>query len=86
MHIKDPAGTARYVRLGDGDLPWPAILQELSGTGYCGWLTLETHWRRDRDLSPGERDEPWGEGISAGGLEASRECMAVLSSWLEALG
>jgi sugar phosphate isomerase/epimerase len=84
VHVKDPVGTARYVRLGDGDLPWPAILDGLGAAGYDGWLTLETHWRTDRELTPRERDEPWGEGISDGGLEASSECMAVLTSWLAA--
>lgn len=82
VHVKDPEGTRRYVRLGDGDLPWPAILATLSGQGYDGWLTLETHWRLDRELTGRERDEPWGEGISAGGREASAECMRIMSGWL----
>lgn len=85
VHVKDPQGTARYVRLGDGDLPWPRILRGLAEAGYDGWLTLETHWRQDRELTPAERDEPWGDGVSAGGLQASRECMAVLASWLREL-
>lgn len=85
VHVKDPCQTARYVRLGDGDLPWPLILRGLADAGYDGWLTLETHWRRDRELTPAERDEPWGAGISVGGLEASRECMAIMNGWLAAL-
>jgi sugar phosphate isomerase/epimerase len=86
VHVKDPRGTARYVRLGDGDLPWPQILAGLDAADYDGWLTLETHWRRDRELTPQQRDEPWGEDISAGGTEASAECIAVLRDWLDALG
>ena len=85
VHVKDPQATERYVRLGDGDLPWPEILRGLADRKYNGWLTLETHWRHDRDLSPSERDEPWGYGVSAGGLEASRECMAILRTWLAGL-
>lgn len=81
VHIKDPAGRTGYVRLGDGDLPWPAILRGLRDAGYAGWLSLETHWRKDRVLSGPERDEPWGAGISDGGVEASRECMRVLRQW-----
>jgi sugar phosphate isomerase/epimerase len=82
VHVKDPQGTRRYVALGDGDLPWPQILRGLEQAGYQGWLTLETHWRADRELTPRERDEPWGEGISAGGLTASQSCMATMAGWL----
>jgi sugar phosphate isomerase/epimerase len=85
VHVKDPQGTTRYVRLGDGDLPWPAILAGLDAAGYDGWLTLETHWRHDRELTPQERDEPHGEGISRGGVEASKECIAVLQRWLDSV-
>jgi sugar phosphate isomerase/epimerase len=81
VHVKDPAGTTGYVRLGDGDLPWPDILAGLHRDGFTGWVTLETHWRLDRVLTGQERDEPWGEGISAGGVEASRVCMAALNEW-----
>jgi sugar phosphate isomerase/epimerase len=81
VHVKDPAGRSGYVRLGDGDLPWPRILAALATSGYAGWVSLETHWRLDRVLTGPERDEPWGAGISAGGLEASRICMRVFNDW-----
>jgi sugar phosphate isomerase/epimerase len=81
VHVKDPAGRIGYVRLGDGDLPWPEILAALVASGYDGWVSLETHWRLGRVLSGPERDEPWGAGISAGGVEASRICMRVLNGW-----
>ncbi len=81
VHVKDPDGQHGYVRLGDGDLPWPAILAALADRGFTGWVSLETHWRLDRTLTGLERDEPWGAGISAGGLEASRICMQVLNEW-----
>ena len=45
VHVKDPAGHSGYVRLGDGDLPWPRILAALAASGYAGWVSLETHWR-----------------------------------------
>jgi hypothetical protein len=53
----------------------------LAAQGYDGWVSLETHWRLDRVLTGPERDEPWGPGISGGGLEASRICMEVLNGW-----
>ncbi|MFD4660388.1 sugar phosphate isomerase/epimerase family protein [Kitasatospora sp. NPDC058444] len=78
VHVKDPDGRNAYVRLGDGDLPWPAILATLAEDGYQGWLSLETHWRIGRVLTPEQRDEPWGEEFTAGGFEASSECMRLL--------
>lgn len=85
VHVKDPRSTTAYVGLGDGDLPWPQILRALDDQGFDGWLTLETHWRLDRALTSAERDEPWGPGISDGGLAASAICMRVLSGWLDDL-
>jgi sugar phosphate isomerase/epimerase len=84
VHVKDPRGTGGYVELGHGDLPWPAILSGLTERGYHGYVSLETHWRTQRALTKKERDEPWGEGISEGGREASEVCMATLASWLKA--
>ncbi len=81
IHVKDPLGTNAYVELGRGSLPWPAILDALAGQRYRGYLSLETHWRRERVLTGPERDEPWGDGFSAGGYAASDRCMAVLAAW-----
>jgi sugar phosphate isomerase/epimerase len=81
VHVKDPAGTSGYVRLGTGDLPWPEILAGLHRDGFAGWVTLETHWRIDRVLTGAQRDEPWGAGISDGGVAASRLCMRALNEW-----
>ncbi|MBV1957163.1 sugar phosphate isomerase/epimerase family protein [Streptomyces albidoflavus] len=85
VHVKDPDGQRSYVRLGDGDLPWPAILTTLAEDGYQGWLSLETHWRVGRPpLTQSQRDEPWGGAFTAGGLEASRTCMTILREMVEA--
>ncbi|MFB4306224.1 sugar phosphate isomerase/epimerase family protein [Actinomadura sp. GTD37] len=75
VHVKDPVGTTGYVRLGDGDLPWAAIVERLRADGYTGWLSLETHWRIGRVLDQRQRDTPWGDAFSAGGREASVACM-----------
>ncbi|KUO20692.1 sugar phosphate isomerase/epimerase family protein [Streptomyces dysideae] len=83
IHVKDPVGTSEYVELGHGSLPWPAILSALRARGYDGCLSLETHWRRTRVLTANERDEPWGDGFSAGGREASEACMATLAAWVK---
>ncbi|WP_406860757.1 sugar phosphate isomerase/epimerase family protein [Streptomyces sp. HUAS MG47] len=86
VHVKDPDGRTAYVRLGDGDLPWPAILARLAEDGYDGWLSLETHWRVGRPpLTQQQRDEPWGEEFTAGGFEASSQCMELLREMVEGL-
>ncbi|KAA1380682.1 sugar phosphate isomerase/epimerase family protein [Aeromicrobium fastidiosum] len=84
VHVKDPDGQDSYVRLGDGDLPWPEIIAALVQDDYRGWVSLETHWRPDRILSQAERDEPCGESFSRGGVEASTVCMQVLRELVEA--
>ncbi len=86
VHVKDPVGTTGYVELGHGNVPWGAILDALVGFDYRGYLSLETHWRKDRVLSGPERDEPWGNGFSAGGYEASDACMGTLARWVAARG
>ncbi len=78
VHVKDPRGASGYVRLGDGDLPWEGILRTLVEDGYGGWVSLETHWRPGQPLSVDLRDRPWGHAFSAGGFEASVECMQRL--------
>lgn len=83
VHVKDTDGSGAYVRIGDGLVPWPAILERLYLDDFTGWISLETHWRRDRVLSQPERDEPWGTSFSAGGVPASLECMKALSSWVD---
>ena len=81
VHVKDPRGQAEYVRLGEGDLPWPDILQRLATDRYDGFLSLETHWRIGRVLDQRQRDEPWGERFSAGGFDATVACMRQLKHW-----
>lgn len=85
IHIKDPIGQKEYVRLGEGDVPWFNIIQQLKEDNYQGWLSLETHWRIGRILTQGERDNPWFDRFSLGGYEASIECMKKLKRYMEGL-
>ncbi len=78
VHVKDPVGRQYYTELGCGGLPWPEIFEALRADNYTGYVSLETHWRPGRVLTKAERDQPWGEGFSAGGKEASDRCMAVM--------
>ncbi|GAA0443903.1 isomerase [Acrocarpospora corrugata] len=85
VHVKDPDAGRGYVRLGDGDLDWPAILLRLAEDGYDGYVSLETHWRQGRQLTADERDNPWGEEFSRGAYVASVACMVKLRGWRDEL-
>lgn len=86
VHVKDPIGSDRYVRLGDGEVDWRGIVDRLARDGFGGWISLETHWRLDRVLSQPERDTPHGKSFSAGGYEASSQCMALLAEMVRGAG
>ena len=83
VHVKDPAGTAYYTRLGEGDVPWEAIVSSLASDGFDGYLSLETHWRLGEPLTQELRDNPWGDRFSAGAFEVSDVCMATLARWVD---
>ncbi len=80
IHAKDAARTisgAEARCMGDGDVGWARHFQDLRKAGYCGLVSLETHWRRqalDRD----SLHLPGGHRFSFGGEEASERCMDVL--------
>ena len=83
VHVKDPDGSRGYVRLGDGDLDWPAIFGRLEADGYAGFLSLETHWREGWLLDEAARSQPWGEAFSRGGYAPSVECMQRMRRWAD---
>jgi sugar phosphate isomerase/epimerase len=80
IHVKDPVGSSHYTRLGVGDFPWSELVRALAADEYKGYLSLETHWRPGRPLTPDLRDMPWCSEFSAGGLDASRTCMETLKA------
>lgn len=85
VHVKDPDGARGYVRLGDGDLDWPAIFDRMQADGYTGYLSLETHWREGWVLDEAARARPWGEQFSRGGYAPSVECMQRMRRWADEL-
>ena len=43
--VVDPAtGLTAWTAIGQGDLDWPAQIRVLQNDGYCGRISLETHW------------------------------------------
>lgn len=71
VHIKDPIRTdegCKFLRVGDGDIDYPAQLRALESDGYSGMLSLETHYKPSGDSELGSRQC----------LESLREMLAAL--------
>lgn len=86
VHLKDarrdgtqPAPTC--VEFGTGQIDFPAQFRALKAHGYCGWITLETHWRTV-PLDAETQHLPAGYGFSANAEPASRICTAHTQRWL----
>ncbi len=82
IHIKDAVrdadGAARCVRVGDGAVDYPGLLRALRRDGYDGWLSLETHYRKQAAISEELMRLPGGAAFSAGGMEATAESVTAL--------
>jgi sugar phosphate isomerase/epimerase len=91
VHVKDarrhPADApAAAVRLGDGAVPYPDIFTRLIKDGYEGFASLETHYRVTGRLSVEATRLPGGAEFSAGGYDASAECLARWNEMLSTMG
>lgn len=86
IHIKDALldaqGEPRCVCIGTGAVDYPRLLQALLRDGYEGWLSLETHYRKNALISEALMRRPGGSAFSAGGLEATAESIAALRTLL----
>lgn len=89
VHIKDVTfdadGQPMCLKVGDGDVPFPQILQALKNDDYQGWLSLETHYRKDIQLTDEQMLHPQGEAFSTGGMAAMRESIDSLRTLLDTL-
>lgn len=86
IHIKDAVyknGEPECVKIGTGLIPYPALLAQIAADRYQGWLSLETHYRKDIVLTEEQMRLPQGASFSAGGLEAAAESAKALHSLLE---
>ncbi len=82
VHFKDakregnqPAKTC--IEIGTGQVDFPGQVALLKGSGYEGWVTLETHWRSIA-LDAESQHLPAGYAFSANAEPASRICMGHL--------
>lgn len=87
IHVKDavrrePAGggiVAEAVPVGLGDVGWRSHFAAIKRSGYCGILSVETHWRSEQ-IDERLLHLPAGHAFSRGGEEASRTCLHNIRS------
>lgn len=85
IHIKDAIyknGEPECVMIGTGLVPYPELLAQIAADGYQGWLSLETHYRKDIVLTEEQMRLPQGASFSVGGLAAAAESAEALHTLL----
>jgi len=81
VHIKDAVpktGGATAVKIGTGVANFVGIFRKLIADGYSGHVMLETHYRKNIDLSEEQLKRPGGAAFSDGAMEASEESIIAL--------
>lgn len=89
IHVKDAVrehGRTEAVAIGKGQVGYERLLARLAEDGYDGWLVLETHYRLASTLSEEQLKRPAGYTFSAGGEEATVECLESFLHLLEQHG
>ena len=87
VHVKDGVrkgeeGEHQFAAFGEGEVDYRGQLAALKRDGYTGYLSLETHWRLEKQLSRDAIIKPGGEEFSSLGLESSEICMKNLQALL----
>ena len=88
IHVKDAvfsdgAMGAESVKVGEGLVDWHGLFQRLCKEGYTGSVMLETHYRKNAELTEEQLQRPGGYGFSEGAYDASAESMESLLSIIE---
>jgi sugar phosphate isomerase/epimerase len=91
VHVKDArretsSGGPTAVRLGDGEVPYAEIFTRLLADAYDGFASVETHYRVTGRLSAEATRLPGGAEFSAGGYDASAECLDRWNEMLSTMG
>ena len=82
VHVKDavPNGTEMptAVKVGEGITDFVGIFKKLIKDGYEGSVMLETHYRKNVELTEEQLKRPGGAAFSVGAYEASEESVIAL--------
>lgn len=81
IHIKDADiinGKPDGVKVGTGLVDYKKLFSRLIGDGYSGNVMLETHYRKNIELTEEQLKHPGGNDFSLGAYEASEESIIEL--------
>ncbi len=81
MHVKDGINTNGHtdgVKVGAGVADFVGIFKKLIADGYSGAVMLETHYRKNVELTEEQLMRPGGADFSDGAYEASEESIIAL--------
>lgn len=81
MHVKDGINRGNWteaVKVGTGNADFVGIFKKLIRDGYSGGVMLETHYRKNVELTEEQLKRPGGAVFSDGAYEASEESIIAL--------
>lgn len=81
IHIKDADiidGKPDAVKVGAGLVDYKGLFKKLIADGYSGNVMLETHYRKNAELTEEQLKRPGGSSFSIGALAASEESIVPL--------
>ena len=84
IHIKDPTilnGKVDCVKVGEGKIvDFTALFKKLIKDGYNGHVMLETHYRKNVELTEEQLKRPGGSAFTDGAFPASEESIISLKN------
>lgn len=87
IHIKDPTqinGKLDCVRVGDGGIvDYTGLFKQLAKDGYSGHIMLETHYRKNVELTEEQLKRPGGAAFTDGAYLASEESIVSLKNIID---
>ena len=85
VHLKDAVhadGETQGVALCKGEADFPGLFRALKRDGYEGYVTLETHYKKNVTIDKELMLRPGGSAFSEGGVESTDECLENLFACL----
>ena len=91
VHVKDAVANdtskgAESVCVGTGQVDYKGLFRRLIADGYRGYVMLETHYRKNVELTEEQLQRPGGYDFSNGAYDASYESMTALLEIIKQAG
>lgn len=88
IHLKDAVRTSAETEgapLCKGEADFAGLFRALTADGYAGYITLETHYKKNAVIDKELMLRPGGSAFSEGGYESTDECLENLFACLYSL-